>query len=560
MDVVMQKEKKGARSWVSCHHCRELIYGKRFERNLHVCPRCETHHRLDAHQRVQQLLDPDSSTELKPPEVLEDPLHFTGTHPYSEQLRQAREDTGLDEAVLIGTGTVLSRPVVYAIMDFRFLGGSLGVGVGERFTRACEVALERRTPFLVVAASGGARMQEGTHALLQMTKTGQAMAALDKAGVLTLSLITDPTYGGVAASFATLSDVIIAEPGARIGFAGSRVIEQTVGQHLPRDFQTAEFMNTRGFIDSVVPRAELRSVIGFLLRTTDRVSPRPVPERDPRIEDRNDLPDMDPWKVVGLSRHERRPVAVDHLHCVFDSFHELKGDRVSGDCPAVVGGLALLDGSAVCVIAQNKGRSTTERIRTNFGMALPEGYRKSARLMLLAEKLGLPVVCLIDTPGGYPGVEAEEHGQAWAIAENIRLMSRLRVPVLSVIIGEGGSGGALALASGDKVIALSNSVYSVISPEGCASILWKDPSLAARAARQLRFDSRELLQQGIVDAVVPEPPGGAHLDPTKTSENLGAVVRAFLSELEKTKIEDLLLQRHKKFRNVGRVKRNIHDG
>ncbi|WP_246063722.1 acetyl-CoA carboxylase carboxyltransferase subunit alpha [Nonomuraea longispora] len=545
-------ETSEAAQWISCPECRELVYVKRHQRDLGVCPGCGAHSRLHASERMAHLLDDRSIVPFESPSTVDDPIGFTDSLPYPDRLRQARERTGAGEAVTCVTASVMNHPVIAAVMDFRFLGGSLGAGVGERIVRACETALRTRTPLLLVTASGGARMQEGTYALMQMAKTAQALAELDEAGILTISLVTNPTYGGVAASFATLTDVILAESGARIGFAGPRVIQQTIRQELPEGFQSAEFMQARGFLDAVVPRSALRPVLGALLGMVRQDAPHARGPRTARlVRDPGELPEHEPWHVVRLARHEGRPTTLDYVYHLLDDFQELKGDRLSGDCPAIIGGLGRLDGRPIVLVGHQKGHDTAQRVSRNFGMALPEGYRKAARLMRLAEKLGLPVVTLVDTPGAHPGVEAEERGQAWAIAENLRLMSGLKVPVVSVITGEGGSGGALALAVADRVLAFSNAVYSVISPEGCAAILWKDRGEAPRAAAALRLDARDLLRQGIVDAVLPEPAGGAHEDPVAAAETLRAALGAMLSELTPLPPRELVERRRRRFRRYG---------
>jgi acetyl-CoA carboxylase carboxyl transferase beta subunit/acetyl-CoA carboxylase carboxyl transferase alpha subunit len=543
----------GGTEWVRCRTCSELVYDKRYERDHKVCPACGTSARLTAPERISQLLDSGSVEPLGIPLVSEDPLGFVDAHPYRKRLHEARHETGLPEAVITAAGTIDGEPVIAAVMDFRFMGGSLGVAVGESITRAAETALHRRIPLLIVTASGGARMQEGTYSLMQMAKTSQAMADLDAAGILTVSLITDPTYGGVAASFGTLADVLLAEPGARIGFAGPRVIRQTINQELPEGFQTAEFMLARGLIDAVVPRAGLRPVLASLLRAQfpPEGSSEPPSAAAHLIRDLAELPARDPWNAVRAARHEQRPTTLDYLYHLLVDFQELHGDRISGDCPAIIGGIGRLGDQPVVLIGNHKGHSAAERVSRNFGMGMPEGYRKAARLMRLAAKLGLPVITLVDTPGAHPGIDAEQRGQAWAIAENIRLMSSLPVPVVSVITGEGGSGGALALAVGDRVLACAGAVYSVISPEGCAAILWKDQAAAPQAARALRLEARELLRHGIVDAIVPEPEGGAHLHPGAAGETLRAAVAQMLSEVLHTDPGDLMRQRRDRYRRFG---------
>lgn len=559
-------EVPGSPAWVRCEGCAGLVYGKRFRRSLNVCPDCGRHARLTAPQRLRLLLDPGSASAPSEVAALHDPLGFTDTRPYPDRLADARSSTGLREAVVCVRGRIEDRPAVVAAMDFRFLGGSLGCGVGALITEAARTSLRQRIPLLLVTASGGARMQEGVLSLMQMAKTAQALAELDEAGVLTVSLVTDPTYGGVAASFATLADVIIAEPGARLGFAGPRVIEQTTGERLPDGFQTAEFLLEHGMVDDVVPRCALRATLGRLLALGSPVHrPRPGPRPRSPVQlsgspgpdsrhspDSPEPPARDALETVRLARHPDRPTALDYAEHLLDDFQELHGDRLAGDCPAILGGLGRLNGRPVMLVGHHKGGPTlAERQRHGFGMATPSGYRKAARLMRTAGKLGLPVVTLVDTPGADPGPDSERNGQAFAIAENLRLMSRLPVPVVAVLIGEGGSGGALALAVADRVLVCANGMYSVISPEGCAAILWKEPEATPAAAAALRLDARELLRLGVVDAVVPEPPGGAHRDHAAAAGLLGAALDSAFAELVPWEPGRLLRERGRRFHRFG---------
>lgn len=535
--------------WVSCKQCRSLIYDKRLSRSLRVCPDCGYHNRVGAYQRLTQLLDPDTIELLDLPVREADPLGFVDSKPYPKRLASARASTGLDEAVVCAAGEIEGNPLVVAVMDFGFMGGSLSGAVGELITLAGETALARRVPLLIVTASGGARMQEGAVALMQMAKTSQMLGQLDDAGLLTISLVTDPTFGGVAASFATLCDVIIAEPGARLGFAGRRVIEQTIKQTLPPDFQTAEFLLANGLIDLIRPRQELRPTLARLLSIG---SPQKITVPAEQAETATTPREhRDPWQVVQRARDLNRPTTLDYYGLLLDDFEELRGDRLGADCPAIVGGLGRLAGIPVVVVGHQKGHTAAELGARNFGMPTPAGYRKAARLMNLAAKLRIPVVSLIDTPGAYPGREAEQHGQAIAIAENIRLMSKLPVPVVSVVTGEGGSGGALALGVANHVLICANAVYSVISPEGCAAILWNDPAAAPRAAEALRMTSAELAPLGIVDRVVPEPAGGTQADHVAAGDNLRAALLTSLRELLPLDADHLVAERRARFRAFG---------
>ncbi|MFF5174590.1 acetyl-CoA carboxylase carboxyltransferase subunit alpha [Micromonospora sp. NPDC000089] len=555
--------------WSRCAGCASLLYRKRLRRNLDVCPECGAHARLTAPERLRQLVDPDSWVPLPQPAAQVDPIGFVDALPYPHRLSAARAGTGLDEAVLCGAARIGGHPLALAVMDFRFLGGSLGCAVGELITCAAERALADAVPLVLVTASGGARMQEGALSLMQMATVSQAVAGLREAGLLTVSVITDPTYGGVAASFATNTDVLLAESGARMGFAGPRVIRQVTGRALPDGFQTAEFLLRHGQVDAVVPRRALRGRLSVLLaaaaagraRAGRVVVPRQEPARPVPAPAAGPEPATavvaDAWETVRAARHPARPTTLDYLDGAFDGFVELHGDRLGADCPAVVGGLARLDGRPVMVIGHQKGHTTAELVARNFGMASPAGHRKALRLMRLAARLGLPVVTLVDTPGADPGVAAEQHGQAAAIAENILALSVLPTPVVAVITGEGGSGGALALAVADRVLMLRQAVYSVISPEGCAAILWPDSAAAPQAARALRLTAPDLCRLGVADEIVPEPDGGAQADPERAVQLLRRAVAANLTPLLDMPTATLVRRRRQRFRRFGAARVSV---
>jgi acyl-CoA carboxylase subunit beta len=554
MTSARKGDKAGAQAdWVLCDGCRAMVYRPQLERNLLVCPECGKHNQEAAPARIRQLLDQETIEFLRFPVAACDPLGFVDRVPYAQRLAEMQQRTGLADAVVCARGAIEGHPVIAAVMDFRFLGGSLGGAAGELITRAAETARDERTPLLIVTASGGARMQEGTIALMQMAKTSQALGELDAAGILTISLITDPTYGGVAASFASLCDVIIAEPGARMGFAGRRVIEQTIHQELPPEFQTADFLLRHGLADGVCGRHELRPTLARMLSTASRDAHRAPPAAgddlpDPAITDFRQIEPADPMAALKKARDLGRPTTLDYISYLLEDFQELHGDRLGADCPAIVGGVGRLGEIEVLAVGQQKGHDAADAVARNYGMPSPAGYRKAARLMRLAAKLGLPVITFIDTPGAYPGAEAEEQGQAAAIAENLRLMAGLPVPVVAVITGEGGSGGALALAVADRVLMFEGAVYSVISPEGCAAILWRDAAATAQAAEALRIDARHLLRLGIVDGVIPEPDGGTQADHLAAAEDLRAALAVAIRQLSPMGPARLLAERHARFR------------
>lgn len=532
--------------WVQCAGCQQLIYRREFENNLQTCSKCGHHARLSATERIATLADPDTWIEEDRGLVPGDPLQFVSLgQDYRSKVAETQEKTGLDEAILAGRAQLEGTPIRLAACDFGFLGASMGSVVGEKVARAAERSADDRLPLILVSSSGGARMHEGIYSLMQMAKTSAAIAHLGHSRVPFISILTDPTTGGVTASFASLGDVILAEPGALIGFAGPRVIEQTTKQKLPPDAQRPEFLLKHGMIDGIVHRRELRTVLAKLLRL---FACAPCAQPKPRARKKalsqqppSDLlgaarhpttPTGDPWSVVQLARNPNRPFTLDYVGMVFPEFFELHGDRQYADDSAIVGGLASLDGRTVAVVGHQKGRTTQDRLERRFGMARPEGYRKALRIMQHAEKFGLPIVTFIDTPGADPSLEAEERGQAWAIAQNLAQMVELRVPTVALVIGEGGSGGALAIGVADRLLMLENATYSVVSPEGCASILWNDAALAPQAAAAMRLTAWDLKAAGIADAVVPEPEGGAHEDYAQAGSAVRQALMQALTELD----------------------------
>ncbi len=307
-------------------------------------------------------------------------------------------------------------------------------------------------------------------------------------------------------------------------------------------------------LDFEAPLLELENRIATLQAEED--SPR-VRDEVAKLEERllrqrqKTYASLTAWQRTQLARHSRRPHTRDFIKLLFEDFIELHGDRLYGDDAAIVGGLARFEGHGVVVIGHQKGRDTREKIARNFGMPHPEGYRKALRLMQLAEKFGKPVLALIDTPGAYPGVGAEERGQAEAIARNLRAMAALRTPIVAVVTGEGGSGGALAIGMGNRVLMLEYAIYSVISPEGCAAILWGDAAKAPEAAESMRITSSDLLRLGVIDAIVPEPLGGAHRDWEAAAASLRAALRDHLADLAPKSPDALVVERHEKFRKLG---------
>ena len=512
-----------------CNKCGAAILSEEVINGAYICPKCHGYFRVPAYKRIEMIADEGSFEEwdmdLDGMDGPPDPLQFKG---YSEKIKKLREQTGLKEAVVTGRVKINGTQAVIGVCAGRFMMASMGYAVGEKITRAVERATNEKLPVILFTCSGGARMQEGIISLMQMEKTSAALKRHSDAGLLYVTVLTDPTTGGVTASFAMLGDIIIAEPQALIGFAGPRVIEQTIGEKLPEGFQRAEFLLEHGFVDQIVKRENMKPVLGRILKMHDHVHPDCRKGKEVRKSDRTEpvpkagmtekkagkkAAEQEPWSEKSLtawervcrSRSKERPVGKDYIDILFEDFVELHGDRYYRDDPAIIGGIAYFQGICVTVIAQAKGRTTKENLERNFAMPSPEGYRKARRLMKQAEKFHRPVINFVDTPGAFCGMEAEERGQGEAIARNLFELSGLKVPVLSVVIGEGGSGGALALAVADEVWMLENSVYSVLSPEGFASILWKDSSRSAEAAKMMKLTAADLKKLGVIERVFPEP-------------------------------------------------------
>ena len=556
-----------------CNKCGGAIIAEDVKKGYYICPKCGGYFRVHAYRRIEMVGDEGTFEEWDKGLCTRNPLHYKG---YEEKIAHLQEKTGLEEAVVTGKVKIQGQDTVIGVCDGRFMMSSMGEVVGEKITRAVERATREKLPVILFTCSGGARMQEGIVSLMQMAKTSAALKRHSDAGLLYVTVLTDPTTGGVTASFAMLGDIILAEPGALIGFAGPRVIEQTIGQKLPKGFQRAEFLVEHGFVDAIVERPKLRETLGEILRMHSRDS---VLERtlegtasEAAEAGEKELPEgagngqagasdardglklhnqvAEAWDRVQISRMKDRPVGSDYIHALFTDFMEFHGDRYYRDDRAIIGGIAYFHGMPVTVIAQEKGTNTKENIEHNFGMPSPDGYRKALRLMKQAEKFGRPVICFVDTPGAFCGLEAEERGQGEAIARNLFEMSGLTVPVLSIVIGEGGSGGALAMAVADEVWMLESSIYSILSPEGFASILWKDSSKAKEAAEVMKLTAGDLYELGMVEHVFLEPSHYTVQNLKEVTREMDEKIREFIGQYGALTAEEITERRYQRFRQM----------
>ena len=555
--------------FVECKKCGRRATRQVWTKSLYVCPNCGVHLPIGAYYRLSTILDHGTFKELNPDLAPNDVLHFPD---YQEKLAAASVKTGLKEAAVTATGRIGGVQAVAAVLDSRFFMGSMSTAVGEKITRAIEYAADKRLPLVIFSASGGARMQEGIFSLMQMAKTSAALERFSRSGGLYVSVLTHPTTGGVTASFASLGDITLAEPGALIGFAGPRVIEQTIGEKLPDGFQRSEFQLEHGFVDQVVPRTDLKEVlqqlepldaqIDALCSSTDDAEMANTTTHAAELAELSAQENMllqrctslTPEDRVFLARRPDRPHIGEIIDNLFTDFFEQCGDRQCKEDAAILCGIARFHGMPVTVLGHRKGTTLEENLRCNFGMPGPEGYRKALRVMKQAEKFRRPIITFIDTPGAYPGKDAEERGQGEAIARNLMEMSGLTVPVLAIVTGEGSSGGALGLGVANHILMLENAVYSVLSPEGFASILWKDASRSGEACTMMKLTAQDLYTDGIVEEIIAEPLGGAQRGRQLLFSRLDTAIAAHLAALCKMSGKALADQRYKKYRRIGEMR------
>src|SRR5665213_1778756 len=545
----MLRGKTNIPSTVKCPGCATVQARTELQESLYICPHCNHYLTMPSKARIALLADAGTFRELDRDLVSVDPLGFADHKSYRVRLQDARRETGVREAVTAGFCRIGGQQAVLVVFDFAFLGGTMGSVVGEKIAHAFEEATQRRIPLVSVAASGGARVQEGMFSLMQMAKVAAAASVHDRHELAFISILTDPTFGGVTASFASLGDILIAEPGAQIGFVGPRVIEQTTGIAPPKDSHRADTLLKAGLIDLVIGRRDLTAVTAYLIAHLKRNKAMEAGSKE--LPSAVKSKHLTAWQKVGLARHSGRPTSKYYIAHMASRFLELHGDRWSGDDPAVIGGIAELGGETVIMIGQERGGAPEEKIATHDGKAYSEGYRKSLRLMRLASKFKIPVITLVDCPNAQSSYESEHRGIAFALARNLAMMANLPTPIVSAIIGEGGSGGALAMGVADSVLMLENAIYSVISPEGAAAIIYRDAGKAEDVSGILKLTAQDLHSLGIIDTVVPESEGGAHLDPAAAAETLKAHLLAALRPLTELPTRQLLDSRYKKYRHIG---------
>ena len=539
-----------------CPECGNPNLSSQLKENGKVCKVCGYHYKMSATERIEYICDDKSFVEFNKEYTARDILKFEG---YAEKLEQDRNKTGLNEAVITGIGKVKGIKCVLIIMESGFRMGSMGTVVGQKILEAADRAMTEKLPVISIIASGGARMQEGMYSLMQMSKTVSAFDDLKNAGLMTINILTNPTTGGVSASFAVLGDILLAEPRAIIGFAGKKVVAQTLKTDLPDGFQTAEFLKEHGHIDQIVSRGMQRDCLAKLLKRG--VATKEVKEKEYYKSLQLNRRNLQPIEKLELVRRNDRLTTKDYIELLVEDFTELHGDRVTEDDKAIIAGIGYIDGIKAVFIGQQRGKDLDDNLYRNFGMVKPAGYRKASRIIKMAGRLGLPVITFVDTKGADPTANSEVQNQSEAIANCILTMVQSKVPNITVVIGEGGSGGALAIGTANIILMLENALFSVISPEGAASILWKDSNKVEKAMNNLRITAQDLDRMKIIDDIIPELEINSEEDAARQANIIKAYIVKYLKELMLMEYAMIIENRKNNNKNIWRLsKEDVNDG
>ena len=530
----------------ACFVCDARLPGSDLYARYRVCHVCHFHYSMTARERIDSLVDPSTFREINRSITSLDPLSFSSRIGYRQRIFRDQRRTGLTEAVVTGTCSIGGSPAMLIVLDFGFMGGTMGCVVGEKVALAMEQAAKRGLPAIAIVTSGGVRVQEGALSLMQMAKTAIAAKLLNEKGLPFISVLANPATGQAYASFANLADIILGEPAAIVGFSPMSAIKEGSSSPLPSDSHTTESHVEHGMIDAVVQRTDLRNILSAYL---DLLGPQyRLTRRDKRRSDQVEVQATAAWSSVQLARHRQRPSAVDYIARIFTSFVELHGDRAHGDDPSMVCGFGHLGGQTVVVLGHDRGRDDGP---DNDGRTSPEGFRKAQRAIRLAAKFDFPLLSLIDTPGPDTTLAAEERGLGNAIATTMAEIAGIEVPSIAVVIGEGGSAAALALGVADRVLMMENSIYSAVSPEEAAEMIYQDPTKAEEAAESLKLTAQDCRELGIADRLIPEPPEGAHANPDDAARQLRRVLMEELADLQSKSQRRRLRARFRKFRKMG---------
>ncbi|MBS57141.1 MAG: acetyl-CoA carboxylase carboxyl transferase subunit beta [Chloroflexi bacterium] len=535
---------------LSCVVCNQTLENNDKYDFYKICPTCNFHFSISARARIEQLADPGSFKEINQSLISLDPIKFSSRNSYKDAISHNQTRTGLTEATVTGKCSINGSPVMLIILDFGFMGGSMGNVVGEKIALAFEQATKKNLPVISVITSGGTRIEEGMISLMQMSKTALSANIHNKKGLPFITILANPSTGQAYGSFANLADIILAEPGAILGFSPLGIIQQHSSKKVSTDSHTSESHLKHGLLDAIIDRNKLREISGILL---DLLGPNYQITKTNNTRERNLVNySTQAWNSVQIARHKNRPTSKDYISKLFMSFVELHGDRIQEDDNSIITGFGRLDGQTIAVIAQESGRGKNSENHFE-GRTSPAGFRKAQRLMKLATKFNTPLITLIDTPGPRLSTEAESNGLGNIIASTIKLISELEVPTLSIIIGEGGSAAALSLSVTDRVMMLENAIYTALSPEEAAELLFQDQQKAKDIVESLKLTSKDCENLGIADIIIPEPRKGAHSDHNEAARELRIFILEELTTLNRSSSRRLIRQRMKKFRNVGNI-------
>ena len=530
-----------------CLFCEEPISDSPSYLTYRVCPFCRFHYTVTARQRIELLADRGTFKESHKYLSSVAPISFSRRGRYRKLLSQDQNRTGLTEAAVTGRCRIDDLEIVLIVLDFGFMGGTMGSVVGEKVATALETAARRGLPAVAVVSGGGVRVQEGVLSLMQMAKTVTAANRLRDENAPFVAVLSNPSTGQAYASFANLADVILAEPKSLIGLSPLRTLREVAKMPLPLDAHTAEAHVGHGLLDNVVDREVLQPRVSQLLQILQGQKQSKGNSKELLKIEAQDCQAVEPWEALAVARHSERPAAATYLRSLLDPFIELRGDRLNSDDRSVVAGIGYLGSEPVAVIGQQR-RPLVEGERYHV---YPDGLRKAQRVIGLASRFKLPLITLIDTQGADPGLEAEEQGIGNAIARTLSTMLDVPTPIVSVVIGEGGSEGALALGMADRILMQQYSIYSPISLNHNLAGVYHDHMLDREAAEALMLTAQDCVDLGIADQIVVEPEGGSHTDPRAAAAALQVAILKQLNELSKMSQGKLVKKRYQKFRRMG---------
>ena len=501
-----------------------------------VCKTCGNNSYISAKQRITHISDENTFKELS-----FNKIDISKKCNYEDKINKAKENTDLNEAIIIGTCSIGGIKVVLGVMESKFMMGTLSVSVGETITSAFEYASVNKLPVILFCASGGARIQEGVFSLVQMAKVNAAIKRHSDKGLLYISCLTNPTMGGVTASFGLLGDINIAEKNSQIGFAGKSIIENLYNEILDSNFQTEQYNENNGMIDIIADRKDIRNILLDLLKMiNDNNKVVRIDNKDENKSKTND----DLLETLKNARDIDRFKGKDYLISIFDKYIELKGDRINSNDTSILSGIGNIENKSFIFNIQNKGRTLKENRETNYGLTRPEGYRKALRISKIAEKFNIPIINIIDSAGADPSIYSEENGQARAIADCLYTFSDLKTIIISIVVGEGSSGGALALSVCDSIGMLQKSIYTVISPESYLKIMHKEEQVSNELLKSMRFTANDLFEDKIIDEVISESDNLNY-----NANNIKNFILNKYEILRKQDIQELINNRYERIRN-----------